>query len=273
MLKMSIEKSYRFAVFVADIYGLFAKTDRKNLRENLKVVLKTDDKKVINRHIRNIFRNFAKYLADFFRFSALTQEYILSWVSVKGKENLDKALAKAKGVIALSVHIGSWELGGAVIASLGYPFYAVVLDHKDKRVNDFFLRQRSAVNMKAISMGPQLKSCFHVLKRNSVLAIMGDRDFSDHGRGIKVNFFGRPTILPRGPAFFSLKTGAPIIPTFLIRKKDDTVELVFEEPLMTIETGNPDKDIKSTMEKYISVIERYIKSYPDQWYAFRKIWD
>jgi len=271
--KMSIEKCYRFAVFFADIYYLFAKSDRRNLRENLKVVLKTNDKKLINQHIRSIFRNFAKYLADFFRFSTLTQEYILSWVSVKGKENLDKALSKAKGAIALSAHIGSWELGGAVVASLGYPFYAIVLDHKDKRVNDFFIGQRAAVNMNAISMGTQLKSCFHVLKRNSVLAIMGDRDFSDRGRGTKVNFLGRPTVLPRGPAFFSLKTSAPIIPTFLIRKKDNTVELIFEEPIIPEDTGIRDRDVKAITEKYVSVIERYIRTYPDQWYAFRKIWD
>lgn len=269
-LKLPLKICYKVAVISADIYYFFARDDRRNLANNLKIILGTDDKKLIKRYTKNIFRNFAKYLADFFRFAKLSRDYILSHIIIEGKENIDKALANGKGAIMLGAHIGNWEMGAAVIASLGYSFYAIVLSHKDKKINDFFLHQRSITDVKVISVGAQLKNCFRVLRENSLLAIVGDRDFSGHG--IKANFFGRPAILPKGPAFFSLRTGSPIIPTFLLRTKEDTFRLVFEKPLESKSTGDEEADIKNLMQKYLSVIERYIKAFPDQWYAFRKVW-
>lgn len=269
-LKLPLKTCYKIAVISADIYYSFAQDDRKNLEANLRVVLGTDNKKLIKRHIKNIFRNFAKYLVDFFRFAKLGRDYTLSHITVEGKENVDKALAKGKGAIMLGAHIGNWEMGAAAIASLGYPLYAVALAHKDKKINDFFLHQRSVARVKVISVGTQLKKCFRVLKGNNLLAIVGDRDFSGHG--IEANFFGRAAPLPRGPAFFSLRTGAPIIPTFLLRTKEDTFRLVFGEPVENKITGDEETDIKNIMQNYLPAIERYVKAFPDQWYAFRKVW-
>lgn len=269
-LKMPLNIAYKAAVILADIYHFFAWNDRKNLEYNLKIVLKTDDKEIIANHTKSVFRNFAKYLVDFFRFAKLNRDYILSHITIEGKENIDKALARGKGVIILAAHIGNWELGGAITASLGYPFYAIALDHKDKRINDFFLGQRGLCNVKIIPIGARLKNCFKVLKKNLLLGIIADRDFSAHGE--KTNFFGRPTLMPKGPAFFSLKTGASIIPLFPLRTKDDRFKVVFEEALESKSTGNEEADIKSVMEEYIAVIERYIRAFPDQWFVFRKVW-
>lgn len=269
-LKARIETCYRLAVILADIYYFFAWNDRRNLRENLEVVLGADDKKLIKRCIRNVFRNFGKYLFDFFRFSKITDEYIKNNVTVKGRENLDAALTKEKGVILLSAHIGNWELGAAIIASFGHPFHAIVMSHKEKKINDFFVEQRRVAKINIIGLGAQLKKCFSILQKNHLLAIVGDRDFSNHG--IKVNFFGRGAMLPKGPAIFSLRTGAPIVPVFLIRRENDKFDLIFEKPLEPKRTESDTSEIENTMRQYLSVIERCVKSYPDQWYAFRKLW-
>jgi KDO2-lipid IV(A) lauroyltransferase len=270
-LRLPLKTCYSIAVVCADIYYFFARGDRENLTRNLTIILETDDKELIKKHVKNIFRNFAKYLADFFRFSKLSRDYMLSHVIIEGKENIDKAMAKGKGAILLAAHIGNWEMGAAIVSSLGYPFFAIVLDHKDKRINDFFRYQRDVAGVKAISVGAQLKTCFKVLGGNNLLAIVGDRDFSGHG--LKVNFFGRPAVLPRGPAFFSLRMGAPIIPTFVLRTKEDDFKMVFEKPLECESTGDRKEDIKNTMSAYVPVIEKYIKKYPDQWYAFRSVWE
>ena len=271
MMRLSLKAGYKLADIVSDIYYFFARNDRENLQCNLRIALKTDDKKIINAHIKNIFRNFAKYLVDFLRFEKLDNDYILSHVKLEGKENLDKARAKGKGAIVLTAHIGNWELGGGVVASMGYPLYVIALDHKDKRINDLFLHQRASVDVKVIPIGAQIKSCFRVLKKNWLLAIVGDRDFTNHG--IKIAFFGQPTVFPKGPAVFSLRTGAAIIPTFVIRTENDAFKIIFEEPLEIKPTGNEAEDIKAIMQSYIAVIEKYVRSFPDQWCAFKKVWE
>ena len=270
-LKLSRKTCYRIAVVLADVYYFFARNDRKNIGDNLKVVLGTGDHKAITRHTKKIFRNFAKYLADFFRFSQLSGDHILRFTEIEGKKNLDEALKRGKGVISLSAHLGNWELGAAIVASMGYPLYVIALNHKDTRINDFFLQQRAVADVKVIPIGSQLKNCFKVLRKNAVLGIAGDRTFSNHG--IWADFFGRPAKLPQGPAFFSLRTGALIIPTFLMRKKDDSFRLSFEKPIENEKTENGEADIKNAVKKYIGVTERYIKSFPDQWYAFKKVWE
>jgi len=269
--KLRIETCYRVATIVADVYYFFAREDKRCLKHNMEIVLGVKDKKLIRGYAKNVFRNFAKYLADFFRVTRREQDSMMQDISVEGKENLDKALASGKGAILLSAHIGNWELGAGVIACMGYPLHAVVLAHKDKRINDFFLEQRTACGVKVIGLGAQLKNCFKILKKNKALAIVGDRDFSNYG--LSVNFFGQPAVLPKGPAFFSVRTGAPIIGTFLLRTKDDKFKLFFEEAVHPKKTGDHDADMRDSMSRYIPQLEKYIKRFPDQWYAYRKVWE
>ncbi len=269
-LLLPIGACYAMAVFMADVYYLFARRDKIDLEYNLRVVLGNDDKKLIQKHVRGIFRNFAKYLADFFRFAKLDRDYIMSHITVEGKENVDKALSKGKGALLVAAHMGNWELGGAVVASLGYPLYAIVLGHKDKKINSFFLEQRTIADMKIIPVGAQLRNCFRILRQNNLIAIVGDRNFSNHG--VMANFFNREAVLPRGPAFFSLKTGAPIILTLMIRTKGDNFKLIFEKPIESVPQKTDEAGIKSVMQRYVPLLEKYIKAYPDQWYAFRRVW-
>jgi len=268
---VSTENGYRFASRMADIYYIFAKKDKESLAKNLKIILKTDDDKIIKRHIRNVFRNFAKYLSDFFKFAILNSEDIKRLVKVEGRENIDKVLEKGKGGLFVTAHLGNWEMGAIVVGNLGYSLYALALPHKDKRINDFFLKQRSSFGAKTIPIGSQIRNCIRLLKNNDLLAIVGDRDFANSGQ--EADFFGRRTILPKGPAFFSLKTGAPILPTFVVRNPDNAFTMYIDKPISINPTGNKEKDLVEITKRYVSVMEHYIRSYPDQWYAFREVWN
>ncbi|MGB2662006.1 MAG: lysophospholipid acyltransferase family protein [Candidatus Omnitrophota bacterium] len=268
---LPIRACYWIADAAAYSYYIFSKKDRHCLAENLKMVLmEKADKRTINKHIRGVFRNFARYLADFFKFSKLTPECFNKKIEVVGIHNLDKCLSGGKGAITLSPHLGNWELGAAIIAAHGYPVTAVVLEHKDKRVDDFFTQQRSINNLKVVPLGIQLRQCFTVLKDNGVLAIAGDKDYTSSGEF--VDFFGKGTAMPKGAAVFSLKTGAPIVVCACVRKKNDEFQLSFEEPIVPEQTGDYQKDLHNLMERYISIFERVIRKYPDQWYAFQEIW-
>ena len=266
----------RACYFLADIAAFFfyilARKDRKILEENLKIVLGKDaDKKVIKKNIRGIFRNFARYLADFFKVSKLTEEYIHKNVRLKGVENLEKGLSRKKGVIAITAHLGDWERGAAIVASLGYPLSAIVLEHKDKRINELFMRRRTIHGIKLIPLGMQIKKCFKILKGNEVLAIAGDKDYTSNGDYVK--FFGKTAFIPMGAAFFSLKTDAALVVTTCTRNEDNTFNLCFDEPIIPEKTGNLRSDVRGLMEKYLSQLEKHIREYPDQWYAFQKIWN
>ena len=269
-MHLSLKVGYGLAVFVSDIHYLFAKEDRANVTANLGAIFPQKSTHEIARIRLQMFRNFAKYLVDFFRLSKLDADYITAHINIENRNYFDESLAKGKGVIALTAHIGNWELGGALISHLGYPFVAVALPHKNIMVNNFFNKQRESKGMKVIPFGKAVRQCLDALKENKIVALVGDRDFSE--KGVVVDFFGKPTSLPVGAAAFALKTGAAIVPGFFVRNPDGKFTLRLEKPIEYRETADREADLIEIVKKGKYVIEDYIKKYPEQWYMFRRFW-
>jgi len=269
-LVLPLKIVYLLAVFLADLYYLIAFRDRRFVKENLKVIFPQKKERELREISRKIFRNFAKYLADFFRFEKLDRNYIEKKIKLVNMHNFDQALKKGKGVVVLTAHLGNWELGGVVIALLGYPFWAVALPHKNPKVNDFFNSQRNSKGVRVIAMGKAVRSCIAAIRNNHMVALVGDRDFTE--KGAIVDFFGKPTHFPEGPAALSLMTGASIVPGFMLRNPDDTFTLSIEKPLEFTPTGDKEKDLKELIKVYNNIFEDYIRRYPEQWYVFRRFW-
>jgi KDO2-lipid IV(A) lauroyltransferase len=269
-LRLPLKLCYGIAIIISDVRAVFAPQDRRQVEGNFKAIFPEKPEREIRRIRIRMFRNFAKYLVDFFRFSIIDKDYIKQHIQLQNLDYFDQVLREGKGAITLTAHLGNWELGGIVIALLGYPFWAVALVHKDKRVNDFFNAQRENKGMKVIPFGRAVIQCLRVLAKNEIVALVGDRDFT--GKGIVIDFFGKPTFLPVGPAAFAQKTKAWIIPGFMVRNQDDTFTVRIERPIEPSCEPNEKDGILALVEQYKVIIEDYIRKYPDQWYMFRKFW-
>jgi KDO2-lipid IV(A) lauroyltransferase len=270
-LTLPIKFSYKLAEFFSDLHSLFSGKDRRDVAYNLKTIFPFKSDKEISVIRRQMKRNFGKYLVDFFRFSLIDEEYIKKHVRIENIGYVQEALSLGKGVVALTAHLGNWELAGVATALSGHDLWAVALEHKNKKVNDFFNAQREGKRVHVIPFSSAVRQCLAVLRQKRVLALVGDRDF--HGKGIMVDFFGKPAKLPLGPAVFSLKTGSPVVPGFLIREGSaDNFRLVFEKPIILSPSGDTEKDIKELVLAGKVVLEKYIRMYPDQWFTFRRFW-
>ena len=269
-LSLPLKIGYKIAEFISDLHYIFADKDRKAVRGNLKVIFPEKSEREIRRISIRMFRNFAKYLVDFFRFTKIDKEYVRNSVRLENLHYLDEALAKGRGVIALSAHLGNWELGGAVVGILGYPLWVVVLPHKNKKVNDFFNAHRKSKGIGVIPLGMAVRKCFELFKHNEMVALVGDRDFNE--RGPVLDFFGKASYFPEGPAAFALKTGAIISPVFVLRNQDDSFTLKFEKPIEVKPGVNKENDLLEIISSYKIIFENYIRAYPDQWYIFRRFW-
>lgn len=257
---------YALAKILALLQFYISKKDRETVIYNLSPLV--DDKEHLRKYAKEVFVNFAYYLVDFFRFSKLDADFIKKYVKITGLENVNQSFSKNKGLIAVTAHLGNYELAAAVTSLLGYPVHAIALPHKDKRLNEFFNRQREISGIKVIAANVAIKRCFSLLKEGKLVAFLGDRDF--FGGGLEVSMFSRNAILPRGPAFFAVKTGADIIPAFFIRENKKFYRLIFEKPICVGEDGlNTEEDI---IFRYVGVLSQYLKQYPGQWYMLAKYW-
>ena len=265
VIHLPLRAGYAIAAFLSIIKYYVSPRDRKAVINNLKKILPVCEHKKINSYAKEVFINFGKYLVEFFRFSLIQKENLDSIVKIKGLQHVDKALKKGRGVVVLTAHMGNWELGGVAMSVLGYPMIAVALPHNHRKINAFFNCQREKGGAVVVSsLGLAVRRIYDALKNNKIVALVGDRDFA--GVGLKMDFLGETKLIPRGPAVLSLRTGASVIPGFVIRQKDDTHILEFLEPIQDL--GSEER----IMSECTKVIETKIRQYPTQWLLFREFW-
>jgi KDO2-lipid IV(A) lauroyltransferase len=257
---------------ICDMHYCFSRTDRHAVKNNLKIVLKTDH--VPRPLVRAVFRNFGKYLLEFFTMSKLLQpEFIESNVRITNIEYFNEVLQKGKGGILVTAHLGNWEMGGTVLPMLGFPLSVVALAHEDPRVNALFNAQREAFGAMVVQTNVAVRRVVEHLHKNRLVAILADKDFGN--RGIVMDFLGHKTMIPKGAAFFSLKTGVPMIPAFFLRADDDHFEIKVYPPIEPphLQDGKiTDQMAIDYIQKYLTIIEDEIRKNPSQWLLFKEFW-
>jgi len=219
--------------------------------------------RLARRSSRGVFVSFCSYLYEFFSLRRLTPAWIARHVDIAGLDHLRNALEAKRGAIALTVHLGNWELGARVTAAAGFPVSAVALAEADPRVTQLFFRAREEGGVKVFGVGSAVKQVLRSLGRNEVVALLADFDPTD--RGMTVEFFGTPARFSRGPFAIAAKTHAPVVPCVLVRGGTKRYQLMFDEPVFT-EEGKPIE------AEIIERLERFIAAYPSQWCIFRDVW-
>jgi KDO2-lipid IV(A) lauroyltransferase len=250
-----------------DVWLFLCPRDRIIVRNNLRKIGAPSNQD------KETFYRFSRYWIDFFSNVQLTKGQIDQIFRFEGLSYLDEALDKGEGVILLTGHLGNWELGGLALGLKGYAVSAVAMDHKNSRINQFFITLRESKGVKVIPLGKAGRECIRVLRSNRVLALLGDRIFDPSEKKVRVSFFEGAMDVPRGPAYLAYKTGAVVVPTFII----------MEEPGRYVFRCFPGIDPRGfegqeeavcfkIMQEYVKVFESCVEENPTQWFAFQDIW-
>ena len=249
---------------------VFSKKDRKSQALNLSMVLKKPlDHPEVRKKTRQVFINYGQYLVDFFLMPQLPPEKIKTFfTSVKGEDVLKDAMAKGKGAILLSAHVGNWELGGNLLRALNYPLAVVVMSHNTETTNILVNRLRKDKEIKVIEVDQSPFSgveIFRYLRNNGIVTMNGDRDY--FGTGRRITFFDRKVLFPVGPVALAMNSGAALIPAFVFKQADGKYFGIMEEALPLISEGDRDTVIEKNLSMTARIFEKYIRRYPDQWYC------
>jgi KDO2-lipid IV(A) lauroyltransferase len=260
--------SYPIAAAFADLNFVLNPKSRDAVLANLGHVLGSSvGEREKRRLAKRAFRNFALSIADFLRFPRLSRKSLAKMVQGQALGTIERELRSGKGVILLGAHVGNWELGGAILSLSGFRLSAVAMPHRYALIDRFFVKRRRRKGIDVISSGRATGDLLRALRRNECIAILGDRNVL--GRGIERDFFGARAVVPYGHVTLSLRTGAPIIPTFIIREKGTRFRVCLEEP---IRPGSGPRAFEDVLSSCLRVMEKYVRQYPDQWSAFEPIW-
>jgi KDO2-lipid IV(A) lauroyltransferase len=261
------------ALFIGRALGAFYYwMDSKHARvayQNLRIAL---SEKHTTPQLRAIlkknYQNLGMDVIEALRLPRLNKNYINQYITIKGKQHLDKAFTDSKGAIVLGAHFGSWETCFAIAGMLGYPSYIVTEEQTKKPLLDRYLDHiRQSHGVKVLKVGEESRQAIRVLQEGKFVGMVADHGIKE---GALVDFFGRKTRTPTAALKLSLKFGAPILMIYIRRIKGPRHELVIMPPLEMKTTGNLNQDVNVNLQTINQIIQSYIAKYPDEYLWFYK---
>jgi KDO2-lipid IV(A) lauroyltransferase len=116
-----------------------------------------------------------------------------------------------------------------------------------------------------------VNNSIRVLRDNQLLFIPLDQNFGSGG-GVFVDFFGEKAATATGPMIFHRRTGAPIVPMFIIREEGDVYRIIVEPPIVLKDLEDEQESLLVNTQKITNIIERYVRQYPQEWGWMHRRW-
>jgi len=222
---------------------------------------------------KKAFENLGMMAVEFFRIPRIDVKEFKERVKIEGLEEALKLLEKRKGALLLLGHFGNWELMGLMSKVIGNPIMVIAKPLKKNRwVDQFITKVRSAGGLEVISNIKAGRKVIRALSENRVVGILIDQR-AKRSEGIWADFFGRKAPTTPSLAVLAMKTGAPVLPVFMIRNGFQKHRLIIKEPLELIRTGDIKKDVESNTQLFNDTLESMIRRHPDQWFWLHQRWE
>jgi len=220
------------------------------------------------RLVRATFRHAGQAFAELSLFETILRRP--DYIRLEGVEALDTALARGRGAIAVTGHVGNWELLAAWAAAIGYPITVVVRRVNDLRFHSLIVRFRAAAGVEVLVRDdPRFVAAVgDALRRNRVVAMLIDQD--TRGAGVFVPFFGRPAHTPPGAALLALRARVPVVTTFIERRPEGG-HLVRVSPVPA-ELPRGREGVRELTARLTAAIEAQIRRSPAEWVWWHERW-
>ena len=222
---------------------------------------------------RRTFQNLGMMAIEFFRIPKMDVETFKKRVKIEGLEEALRLLGKGRGVLLLLSHFGNWELMGIMSKLIGDSIMVIAKPmKKNKRVDQFITKIRSAAGLEVVSSVKASRTVIKALSQNRVVGILIDQR-AKRSEGIWADFFGKKAPTTPGLAVLAMKTGAPVVPVFMVRNGFEKHRLIIQEPLELVHTSDIKKDVEANTQLFNHTLESMIRQYPDQWFWVHRRWE
>ncbi|MBA4057489.1 MAG: lipid A biosynthesis lauroyl acyltransferase, partial [Marivirga sp.] len=262
----------KFSGFLGRFAGLFPTRTHSLIIKHLTIAFgKEMDEKAIEKLSRKVFEFLGKNTGEMLRATRVkTLPDLEKFLVTHGLENYEKAIAKGKGVIFLTCHLGAFDLQVSNMALRGLNPNIIGTPLKDKRLNELLWNYRNKHGAIAIERGRETFRLIKVLKSGGSVALLIDQDTKVKSRF--VNFFGKMAATPVGATVLAMKTGAAVVPTYVYLDEDwkQHMHILPEIPMHL--TGDDEADMIYNTQILTNFIEDVVRQHPEQWVWMHGRW-
>ena len=247
------------------IFPVRKKVAIKNIKDNFSNL----DSTKYNNLLKNTYAHFGMVLSDFMRQNFLNKQKINDLVNINSKTL--EILNKNKGSIIMTGHIGNWEYFLPILGLNHIKFAVVTQKIKNSYLNKFFTSLRSFQNVKIIPRNDGKEKMFDAMNQNYHLGLASDQNAGS--KGTMVPFLNTKISIPKGAAIFHIKTKKPILVGFCTMNKDNKYDFNIEELKFNHKIKSRSELINDINSLFTSILGKFIRIYPDQYFWFHKMKD
>ncbi len=247
---------------------LLSREKQRVMIDEFRRVLPGRSEKDLRLIVRESFINYCLSELEILLYPSMDRAYIDRVFTIEGREHLDAALAKGKGVLLCQAHFGAFQMTMPAIGYTGYTMNQISASAavwkeggasaSQSRMFDIKARYEYTLPVKHISITSSLRPVFNALKKNEIVGIT-----VDGGGGKKVvpfRFLGREALYQTGAVDLAISTGAAMVPAFVITESGLRHRLVLHAPLRM--DGEKDTVRRAALQEFAALLESYVQRYP-----------
>jgi KDO2-lipid IV(A) lauroyltransferase len=266
---LSLSSAYALGRFLGALFRVVARKQWRRALEQLARSFPEKGQDEIHGIAKRVFEHGAVNYIEVFRWIGGCEAELDARVAMPHPERVEAAMARGKGVLVLTAHIGNFDLMG-LWAAKRYPMTIISKDLRNAAVNRFWMEARARSKLNIVPAHNSYRNCLRVLKKNELLGFILDQNMI-RKEGIFVEFFGRPACTTPGLAMLAAQSGAPVLPVFIVRHADGRHEIHVEDAIDPPPDRKPES-IEQATQLYTRMIEDYVRRHPDQWIWMHRRW-
>jgi KDO2-lipid IV(A) lauroyltransferase len=275
LTKYIVRIPQRHILIMGRLFGIFLyyfdAPQRRIVRRNLKFAFPELSRNKIQDLSKRFFQHFGIAILEILQMSCSTCAEMLKNVHVEGDEIVIEALAKQKGAIVVSAHLGNWEVALQYCPCyLQRPLTGVAKRMRNTVLDRLVHKLRTRFGNKIIYKKGALPEMTQTLRQGQILGLL--MDISRRFDGVEVQFFGRRATATPAAAMLALRCKSPVIPVFCHRNPRGELVIKAEPPLQIKRTGNLRSDLQTNTQLITDSVERAVRKNPEQWNWVLKRW-
>jgi KDO2-lipid IV(A) lauroyltransferase len=258
---------------LASAVYLFHGRLRRVGERNLKLALpRIDSEEKRAEILRGVYRHLGWQLVEFCRMPRYTAQNTKGLICTEGLDHYLAAQARGKGVLVLTGHLGAWELSSYYHSLMGHSMGMVIRRLDNRQLDDFVNGIRCLHGNRVLHKDDFARGLLTAMRAGDTVGILMDTNMTPP-QGIFVRFFGLDACTASGLARVALKTGAAVLPGFMLwEPAEQKYVLHFGPELAFAETDDAEADILAATQQCNDVLESWIRRYPDQWLWIHRRW-
>ncbi|MGO9397077.1 MAG: lipid A biosynthesis lauroyl acyltransferase [Xanthobacteraceae bacterium] len=246
-------------------------------RENLRTAFPQKSEAEIERILGAVWDNLGRIAVEFAHldefciadFGRQTPDVIT--YSLETKERYDGMAASGHAILGFAAHLANWELPAVVAKTLGTNSAILYRRPNIAAVSDIIVKMREPLMGELIPNGLAAPLQMARLARSGAhVGMLVDQHYT---KGVEVIFFGRRCMANPLIAQLARQTGCPIHGLRVIRNPDgNSFVAEITEAVVPARDAEGEIDLAGTMQAITSVVEGWVREYPEQWLWLHRRW-